>query len=277
MQPDIDVIGKPRLSIGDHVRIFTKKAEGLWRDTATAIAGSLQFGSPALFLLAVLGMFSRPWRPQMAIDQFHLLTLLLLTTLTQFFTYIFTLRFYVLFLIVFCIWAPAGLLYLVQWTRLTVSTGGRSERVQERAGRAVAALAIAAVLGPATLFAGGKMLEARGSRPIKALSTSLATRPAALKIADTSTSFAFHAKAEFVWLPYCDEGTALKYLTKKQVTHVVLRSDRAGWGLDTTPYLRSWAQNGMPGARLVGQAQAADGRFVQVFRLQQAPAVAAKH
>ena len=268
MQPNIDVITKARLGIGDYVRIFTKKSKGLLRDTATTIAGSLEFGSPALFALAVLGMFSRPWQPRMVIDQLHLLILLLISTLAPFFIYYWSLRFYLLFLVVFCIWASAGLLCLVRWARLTVSAGGYSDRAQKRVGRAVAALALATLLVPPTLFATAMMLWERGLRPIEALSIRLATGSGALKIADTSTPFAFHARAEFVWLPYCDGGTAVKYLAKKQVTHVVLDQQYA----DATPYLRSWAQNGVPGALLVGQAQSADGRLVQVFRLQPPPA-----
>jgi 4-amino-4-deoxy-L-arabinose transferase-like glycosyltransferase len=266
MQPNIDVIRGGRIGISDYKRMFTKERE--LRDAARIIAGSLEFGSPALFALAVLGMFGRPWRPRVAIDQLHLLILLLLSALALFFIHHLALRFFLLFLVVFCIWAGAGLLCLVQWARLTVSAGGYSERTQERVGRAVAALALAAVLLPPALFATREMLSARGSRPIEALSTGLATGSAALKIADTSTPFAFHARAEFVWLPYCDEGTALKYLAKKQVTHVVVDSDQS----DERPYLRSWVQDGVPGAQLVGQARSTNGRFVQVFRLQPTPA-----
>jgi 4-amino-4-deoxy-L-arabinose transferase-like glycosyltransferase len=262
-QPNIDVIKSYRLGLGDYVTIFIRKSKDLLRATAATIAGSLDFGSPALFALAVLGLFGRPWRPRMAIDHVHLLMLLGLSALAPFFVYYWSLRFYLPFLVIFCIWAAAGLACLVQWARLTAAEGGRSDGLQQWAGRAVAALALAAVLVPAALFATGTMLWIRASRPIVALSTELAAKSAALKIADTSAPFAFHAQAELVWLPYCDEATALKYLAKKQVTHVVLSSHVP----DETPYLKSWTENGVPGAQLVGQVRSDGGRHVQVFRL----------
>lgn len=263
MQPNIDVIKRSHLGVGDYVSIFAKKSKDLLREISTTIAGSLEFGSPALFALAILGLFGRPWQPRVAIDQLHLLMLLALTAVAQFFIFYWSLRYYQLFLVVFCIWASAGLPCLLRWARQTVSAWGPSERAHTQMVRVTAAIALAALLLPAGLFAAGNMLWTRGSRPIEALSTRLGDGSAALKIADTSTPFAYHAGAEFVWLPYSDEGTALKYLAKKQVTHVVLRSDVE----DAPPYVRSWLQQGVPGAELVGEARSTRGDLVQVFQL----------
>jgi hypothetical protein len=267
MQPNIDVIKSYRFGVGDYAAILIGKSRDLLRDTASTIASSLEFGSPMLFALAVLGMFGRPWPPRLAIDQLHLLALLALTALAPFFIYYWSLRFYLLFLILFCIWAVAGLSYLVQWARLTVAECGHPGRMQEWAGRAIAVLALAALLVPAVLFATMTVRWTLRSRPVVALSTELAAGSTALKIADTSTPFAFHARAEFVWLPYGDEATALRYLAKKHVTHVVLSSD----ALDRAPYLKSWAQHGVPGGQLVGQVRTDGGRHVQVFRVRPAP------
>jgi hypothetical protein len=183
--------------------------------------------------------------------------------LALFFAYSSALRFYVLFLAAFCIWASAGLLTVARWARLTFSS---EERSGTPIARLAVALALAAVMVPSGLFATKDMLGARGSRPIKALSTRMATGSDQLRIADTVTPFSFHAKAEFVWLPYSDEQIALKYLAKKRVTHVVLHSE----DLDQVPYLRSWSESGVPGAQLVAQAARSNGNFVQVFRLQRA-------
>ena len=269
MQPNIDVIKGSRLGVGDYVSIFTKRAKDLLREISKTIAGSLEFGSPALFALAVLGLFGWPWQPRMAIDQLHLLLLLLLTALAQLFTSNCQLRYYQLFLVVFCIWASAGLPCLLRWARQTVLAWGHSERAQTRVVRVAAAIALAAVLAPAGLCAVGNMLWTRGSRPIEALSTRLRANSAALKIADTSTPFTFNAHAQFVWLPYSDEGTALKYLAKKQVTHVVLRSEVQ----DAPSYVKSWMQHGVPGARLVGEARSTRGDLVQVFQLRPSAAL----
>jgi hypothetical protein len=265
VQPNIDVISGARPSVGDYVGLIAKKYKNLLRDAAKTIAGSLEFGGPVLFALAVLGLFGKPWRGRIVIDQLQLLILLSLSVLALFFISYLTLRFFLLFLVVFCIWASAGLSRLSRWARRTAAAAGHAERARVLVGRAVAALALTALLVPAGLYATGAMVSARGSRPIEALGSSLATVQGPLRIADTSPVLAFHARADFVWLPYSDEETALKYLRSKQVTHVVprLRSDMPV----ETPYLRKWVENGVPESRLVAEARSADGTLVRVYRL----------
>jgi hypothetical protein len=75
---------------------------------------------------------------------------------------------------------------------------------------------------------------------------------------------AFHARAEFVWLPVSDEVTARRFLAENRVTHVVLlRSDRYA------PYQDKWMRDGIPDARRIIDINlpAADERF-QVYELQ---------
>ena len=264
VQPNIDIIRGHRPSVMDYIRIFPKQSLDVLRSAAATIGGSIEFGSPALFALAVLGFFGRPLRLRTLIDQSHVLIVLSFSVLALFFIYFLALRFYVLFLAAFCIWASAGLFTVARWARLTFSS---EERSTTPVARLAVALALAAVMIPAALFATKDMLGARGSRPIKAVSTRMATGSDHLRIADTQTPFSFHAKAEFVWLPYSDEQTALKYLAKKRVTHVVLHKQ----DLDQVPYLRSWSESGVPGAQLVAQAARSNGNFVQVFRLERTP------
>jgi hypothetical protein len=84
-----------------------------------------------------------------------------------------------------------------------------------------------------------------------------------MRIADVETPFAFHANAEFVWLPYCDEITALRYLEKMQVTQVVVRSDE----LESRPYLKKWMEEGVPNSRLAARTISGTGDIVQVYDL----------
>jgi hypothetical protein len=55
----------------------------------------------------------------------------------------------------------------------------------------------------------------------------------------------FHAGATHVWLPYADEQTALRYIDRKNITHVVVRSADAG----TVPYIEKWIRSGVPHPR----------------------------
>ena len=59
-----------------------------------------------------------------------------------------------------------------------------------------------------------------------------------MRFADESSPFAFHAHADWIWLPYCDEQTALQYLRKKGVTHVVVN----GSVISARPYLKKWME-----------------------------------
>jgi hypothetical protein len=74
------------------------------------------------------------------------------------------------------------------------------------------------------------------------------------------------AGAEFVWLPYCDEATALQILSKRQVTHVVTRGEALEW----RPYLKKWMESGVTGGSLVAQAISGTGEKVQVYELRRA-------
>ena len=95
---------------------------------------------------------------------------------------------------------------------------------------------------------------------------SMAAMHEPLRIADVSTPFAFHARAEFVWLPDCDEATALQFLNKKQVTHIVVRSNHMEW----RSYLKKWMAGGVPDARLTAQVISGTGDKVQVYELRRA-------
>ena len=69
-----------------------------------------------------------------------------------------------------------------------------------------------------------------------------------------------------MWLPYADEATTLRFLNKKQVTHVVVRS-YTSYALESVPYLKKWLADGVPGARLTAQVVSGSGEKVFVYDL----------
>ncbi|MGO4173559.1 ArnT family glycosyltransferase [Bosea sp. TAF32] len=264
-RPNIDVIKNGRPDFRQYLKIVPKKTIDVLRSAAAFTGGAVEFGSPALFGLAMLGLFGRPWGPRRFVDEVHLIALLALTSFALFFIYYTSHpRFFVLFLAVSCIWASAGLWHFAEWAHLTLSPHLRSERWLACVAPASIALGLAAMMLPAALFAIKELTSMHGLRPVKALAMSLASKSEPITIADTMTPFAFHAKADFVWLPHSDEATALRYLALKGVTHVIARSD----GLDEVPYLRSWSRNGVPDGELVAQVPYSNGKLVQLFRLQ---------
>jgi 4-amino-4-deoxy-L-arabinose transferase-like glycosyltransferase len=259
-QPNINTIESHRLGLSGLAIIIKWNTKTVLENTAVFVVGWL---SPALFALAILGLFSRAWGPSLALDQLHLLALPALSILATYFYYKAHLRFYLPILVVFSIWACAAKNGLMLWAQRSASLFGLGSR-QQRVVAAVAwSLAIAAVILPAAAWMMHSFISMRGTRPIKVVAESMAAMREPLRIADATTAFAFHARAEFVWLPDCDEATALQFLNKKQVTHVVVRSDAMEW----RPYLKKWLAGGVPDARLTAQVISGTGEKVQVYEL----------
>ena len=71
VQPNIDIIKGHRPSVMDYIKILPKQSVDVLRSAAATIGGSIEFGSPPLFALAVLGFFGRPLRLRTLIDQSH--------------------------------------------------------------------------------------------------------------------------------------------------------------------------------------------------------------
>lgn len=265
-QPNINIVGSPGLSSRELATMIANKSKRVVGNLYKSVVTSLEFGSPALFALAILGLFGGPWRRSLALDQLHLVILLALSTFATFFIYYSALRFYLLFLVFFCIWASAAATRLMLWARKSAAMLGLMARQQAFAASAVWMLAVAAVLIPSAAWTYPVLSAARGTRPVKAISAGLAAPGTALRIADVSTPFAFHARADFVWLPYCDEATALRYLEKMQVTQVVVRGDDP----ELRPYLKKWMEGGVPNSRLVARTISGAGEVVQVYDFRRA-------
>jgi hypothetical protein len=263
IQPNIDVIKSYHIGIKEFAIMIAKKLPKVASGSSAAIV-SLGFGAPALFVLAVLGLFDRPWRPRLALDQLHWFALLSLSVFAVFFIYYADLRFYILFLLFFCIWAPVGLARLMRWAQGTACMLGAGRNQQAFFGSAVQILAVAAVIAASVAWASMMFSQARGTRAFKAVAVSFATSNPSMRVADTSTYFAFHAHAANFLLPYCDEVTALRYLEKMRVTHIIVRDQ--GWY--STPYLKKWMDVGVPNTRQIVGMIAGNGERIHVYEIQ---------
>ena len=259
-QPNVNLIASYRLSLSELMSLVKARAKTVVENTGAAVAGWL---SPALFALAVLGLFSRAWGPSLVLDQLHLLVLLSLSIVATFFIYSAPLRYYLLVLVLFFIWASAAKDGLKLWAQRSASLCGLGERQQGAVATVAWSLVIAAVILPPAVFSIHSFRYMRGTRPIKALAENMAVTREPLRIADASGTFAFNAGAEFGWLPYSDEATALQFLNKRQVTHVVARGEALEW----RPYLKKWMESGVPGGRLVAQAISGTGEKGVIYKI----------
>lgn len=261
-QPNINIIEMPRLGIKEFLVVILSKATSVLQNSSAGTAGAAEFGSPALFALAVLGLFGRPWHRELALQQLHLISLLGLCGAATFFIYYSSSRFYIPFLVIFCIWASAGINRIAAWARQSAVAMEIDLRKQTFLGCVAGIIAIAAILLPSALVARSSLLTYRSTRPNKHLAQSLAASSGAMKIADTGAVFAFNAQADYVPLPYCSEETALRYLKKMNVTHIVVRQ----WFIADRPYLKKWMDLGVPESREVA-FNTKTGEKVRVFEL----------
>lgn len=261
-QPNINIIEMPRLGIKETLVVILSKARSVLRNSSAETGGAAEFGSPALLALAVLGLFGWPWHRELALQQLHLISLLGLCSAATFFIYYSSSRFYIPFLVIFCVWASAGIDRIAAWAKQSAVAMEMDLRKQTLLGCVAGIIAIAAIMLPSALLARSSLLEYRSSRPIKQLAQSLAASSGAMKIADTTAVFAFNAQADYVSLPYCSEETALRYLKKMNVTHVVVRQ----WYIVDRPYLKKWLDLGVPESREVA-FNTKTGEKVRVFEL----------
>ena len=245
--------------------VLAKKVKSVVMAAAGTVASNPGSGSPALFVLTILGLFGRPWSPRLAVDQLHITVILGLVVFGTFFTPASVDRFYLLFIPFFCIWASVGVLQFSQWAKRSAARFGIGQAQLLTVGSVSRVLAFAAIILPSAAYATVGLISARGERPFKETQYRPSSdQVAPMRIAATFTMAAFHAHADFVWLPYCDEETALRFLQKSGVTHVVLRDRRT----ETRPYLKKWLASGVPNTREVAVSVSASGEHLKVYRLE---------
>ena len=261
-QPNIDILKSSKPSGHQLFTMVLKKSVKVFKKTVATLAGNPAFGSPALLALAIFALISLRWSQPVLFDLVYLTLLMSLTVLATFFIYYSHNRFYFFPLVVLCIWASAGIAALreraAQWATKFGIAAGRGAFI----GNVALVLAIAAIIVPSAASAGSAFLATRDTRPIRAFATRLAASGEALRVADSTSPFAFHAGAQLIWMPYSDEQTALNFLQKKGVTHVVVDDEE----MLGRPYLKKWMEEGVPNSQEVVPPISGTRRKIRVFR-----------
>ena len=261
-QSNLAIIQASAPDLRSMMRVFAKKTKSVITNSMGMIAGNPGFGSPAIFALAILGIFARPWSPRRALDQFHILVILGLAIFATYFAYSSGDRFYLLFVPFLCIWGSAGVFQFSRWIKRTAPLFDVKSSSLSIVAKLGCTAAFTAILLPSAVYAGVAFAVSRSERPFKEISALLRTAQP-VRISATFTNVAFHANADFVWLPYCDEQTARQYLQKAGVTHVVLREDDSS----SLPYLKKWWVSGIPAANETRRMISSSGKQVKVYFL----------
>jgi hypothetical protein len=217
-------------------------------------------------LLALYGLFRRPWNRGRAVSQVFLLVVLAVAGSALAFNYYYSDRFLLLFVPVFIVWASQGVMEFSRWTLSTI------RMIRERAWapvrrRWVVVGAIASVIPLLAVPVVYKTVHTyRETRTLKTAGQWLDTHaPGPKTVVDISTILSFHAGATFIPFPYCDSDVAIRYLDKRKVDFIVL-SDYGN--LSFRPYLNDWMESGPPGerAKLVWSAPAFANKRIFIYR-----------
>jgi 4-amino-4-deoxy-L-arabinose transferase-like glycosyltransferase len=217
----------------------------------TLVSGGMM-GAPLIFVLSVLGLFGAPWSRRQATAHLTFFCVLSLTGSALFFIYYLSPRYLITCIPFLSIWASSGVVVWSDWLSKTVQV------LSERRNLVLPSQVIGAVVAAGVAL--GALSGARGlyelrtfaaaSRPIRDAGEWLDKyAPGEKVITDSQDTLPFHARAQYVPLPYADSATALRYLRSRHVRFVALHD------LDTTstPFLANWVKNGVPapGAELI--------------------------
>jgi hypothetical protein len=262
IQPNISAIRESDLGAGALASLLVRKSENVIKGASSILAGRPATGGPMLFALAVLGLFARPWQRSTVPHHLHLVAIGALAIAGTLFIYYQNIRFYLLPLVFMCIWAGFGSLVVGKWAGETVKAALGRPAIAASAASAARVLVFLAVILPSSIWAIRNFSAEAAARAIEDAGEQLAAQ-APIQVADTSTVLAFHARAPFVWLPYADGDTALRFLRQQRVTHVVVDEAFA----ETRPYLQDWMEQGVPGGAPVASFAAGPGRTVTIFEM----------
>jgi 4-amino-4-deoxy-L-arabinose transferase-like glycosyltransferase len=264
MRPHATALQSVKMAPKDIVRYLARRVgsvSGFLKNTL--VAGGM-LGSPLIFALALIGLFSKPWPRELAIAQLFFFCILAISSTALFFIFYLSPRFLITFIPFLSLWAAAGIVALRDWLATTLELAMPKRGLRWLPTGFGLLLLIAVPLG--TLQGVASLYELRmfnaSNRPVKIAAQWLDHyAPGPKIVTDSLDVFPFHARATFVPLPYADSSTALRYLEKRQVRFIVLRdADKT-----STPYLESWLKQGVPadGAKLIyNESSPALGRIL---------------
>ena len=267
MRSNSDVIRTAKLSSRDLGRIMLKAGKNFGK--VIEMLCRAPFGTPLLLFLAVLGLFGRPWTGETRGMQLLLISVVGVTAASLLTTIFADNSRYAWFYVpVLLIWAVRGGQYLGEWTIATIDGGGRWADAERW---------ICPAVGPACLvvmFAASAMTvddpvsgRGRESLPTKVAGLWLRrNRAGPVTVMDSQTNLAFHAGAEFVYIPNGSGEIILSYADAKKVDFIVIRPAHP-WVVGRK-VLEEWGRKGLehPRAELVYASRGSPSQELFIYR-----------
>jgi 4-amino-4-deoxy-L-arabinose transferase-like glycosyltransferase len=249
MKPNAEVLNAAAPTTIDHLRFLIRAARRNANELIRAIVNERAFGSPLLFVLAVIGLFRSGWeRRRLMIEGLLLLTFgltlaILLTVQALWFRYYYPLLGFLI------IWGAKGADELYSWGRATAGALVADRPLGSLAGQVLQWGTVAAVLAVAlvTLPRVDQYRESRFPERARAGEWIATQLPKDAWVMDSGLQVAYYAKASLRFLPYADSNLALRYISKHKPDFIVLE----GLGKHDLPYLAQWFDTGIPDKRAV--------------------------
>jgi hypothetical protein len=261
MTPAAETINREHFGSMDSMKMFVKRAvHGGFRRIAGDFVRDFSLGSPALLLLAGIGLVAAGWGLQRAAVHVFLASAIGTGSLLSLLVNHANVRMYLACLPFLIIFAARGVVASADGCRLVIeSVAGK--RIGARVPTVIACLL---AMAPIALAAFGlKNVYAltafdERSRWIEQAGQWLDEYAPGHKLLadDRSQTLAFHAHADYLPMPYTDSDTALRYFDKRGVDFIAVWSDNE----THTPYLPGWYAGGVPSARARLVHEATDGR-----------------
>jgi hypothetical protein len=208
--------------------------------------GDLQLGQPAFGLCIALGFFGGAWTRDRIRRDLPLLLAFGLTLLTFCTWPFFHDRFLFPLLPAFLVWSGVGLDRLVTWARTSAEgTGWGPRGVTLSAPLAVGACLFLVCFAGAVGVRESDELSMSWMIPAyredRLIGTWLRDQGARIRprIMDTGPLVAFYGDGVLVPYPWADSETALRYITQRNITYLVLREHDA----TRRPYIAAWFQH----------------------------------
>ena len=251
----------PEPSLGARLQFAVRAARSHVRDIGHYLS-SVQFGSPLLLVMAIIGLFASPWTAKRLSCESILIAYALanyaaLSNVQHFWD-----RYAAGFIPYIVLWGAKGFDEFMRWATLTAAALDVDLQKRRRPFAAAGALLLLLVflLSVRTMRAEAISPEL----PKEAAAWIERVAPGPKLIMDVSNVVAYYAQGTWNALPYSSASQALAYVHLKKPDFVVLDARRR----PDRPYLGAWLDRGIPdpAARLVHTAGSDPNTRILVYR-----------
>ena len=249
MRPNLEVMKSTKYSASQYLSFIIRAARRNLLPIARTLTAQADVGSPWLFLLVAMGLFRTAWDRRRLVLEGNLLAVAALSVAVLLAIQELWFRYYLVAIGFLLLWAGKGATELASWGRDTFVRVTGSARFAAGVGAICAAIAMVLVLATAAraLPSNVQFAESHNRERRQAGLWLAQQQPSPTWVMDVGVQVGYYANAHVAYLPFAEEGTALRYIDKRKPDYIVLLGAEPG-GL---PYTAKWFKDGIPDSRAV--------------------------